>query len=72
MDWYREDYTAGVIFGVDGRVRTWDLDAKVPFRAIRGGSWNVPLMDCRIAFRRRYRPGYRNSTVGLRLVRVDM
>jgi formylglycine-generating enzyme required for sulfatase activity len=37
-------------------------------RVIRGGSWGDGPRNARVAFRRRYEPGIRGSSLGLRLV----
>lgn len=37
------------------------------YRALRGGSWVNYGQNCRAAYRSRYEPGYRGSTIGFRL-----
>ena len=37
-------------------------------RSVRGGSWDLPGLDCRAAVRLGYHPGGRNSLLGLRVV----
>ncbi len=39
-------------------------------RVLRGGSWNDPQDDARVAYRVNVRPSYRGTNVGLRVVRV--
>ncbi|HAN78190.1 MAG TPA: hypothetical protein DCQ31_10670 [Bacteroidales bacterium] len=39
-------------------------------RVIRGGSWNNPLFNCRVANRNNNAPGNRNNNIGFRPVLV--
>ncbi|MBK8922723.1 MAG: formylglycine-generating enzyme family protein [Saprospirales bacterium] len=39
-------------------------------RVVRGGSWGITPEYCRVAYRGRSRPGYRNDSLGFRLVFV--
>ena len=39
-------------------------------RVYRGGGWDYPASGCRSAYRRRDRPGYRNSYLGFRVAAV--
>jgi formylglycine-generating enzyme required for sulfatase activity len=41
------------------------------YRVIRGGSWGNDRLDARSAFRLRFWPGYRSSSLGFRLARVQ-
>ena len=41
-----------------------------PTRVLRGGSWSNKARNVRSTYRSRWRPGYRNYVVGLRLMRT--
>ncbi len=68
-DWYDAGYYEeclqnGVILNPAGAKSSADG------RVIRGGSWIINAENCRVAFRYRYFPGYRDNSVGFRLVFV--
>ena len=63
-EWTRSTYKNYPYVYDDGRE---DIKDKNAVRVLRGGRWYYPVRDCRIAYRFRYRPDYRDEIFGFRL-----
>lgn len=58
--YYREGTGAEPVYNPQGPIKGSN-------RVIRGGNWNYPAHDCRVAFRRSKHPGVRDNYLGFRL-----
>jgi formylglycine-generating enzyme required for sulfatase activity len=65
LDYWHESYNGAPADG-----SSWESGGDAGRRVMRGGSWGVPAVYCRAAFHNWSPPGFRNATVGFRVVAV--
>ena len=63
MDYWHESYKGAPTDG-----SSWESAGDASRRVLRGGSWGTAAFACRSAVRDTYPPGFRDSTVGFRVV----